>query len=381
MAPFARQLLSDLGTPSPIAGTMMSYKTGAEAFPLSYLTKGTGALYARSDWSPTANWVSLAVGPIFEPGHEHYDRGHITFQRGKDYLIMNAGGYGITNTLPWHNTLGFDDRGAGNNVVYPPGQGLWADFTKTVPPKYQDHDGFVYGQEDFGAQYANTDMTTNAVTRAVRTMVFIRPDVVFVHDQAQVVNAATKKYFNVNFNTATIARNGDISSGVTGSSRVFMRTLVPANPTPAILPQGTMANDAYGSAHPLLGSNLQIMTTGQTVDSFLNLFQLADSGTATMDASTYIKTSDGRAQGAEVTMGSMKWIVMFSVSAPQLTGGTLSYTVPNAGPCTHVIGDLPASAMFQVNVGGSNQTVSTDSSGVLTFTTASGTPTIQITAQ
>ncbi len=381
MTPFARQLLADLGAPSPIAGTASPYKTGANAFPLSYLAKGTGALYARSDWSATANWVSLATGPIFEPGHEHYDRAHITFQRGKDYLIMNAGGYGITNTLPWHNTLGFDDRGAGNNIVYPPGQGLWADPTKTVPPKYQDHDGFVYGQEDFGAQYANTDMTTNAVTRAVRTMVFIRPDVVFIHDQAQVVNAATKKYFNVNFNTASIVRNGDISSGVTGSSRVFMRTLVPANPTPTILPQGTMANDSYGSAHALLGSNLQIMTTGQTVDSFLNLFQLTDSGTATMDASTYFKTSDGRAQGAEVTMGSQKWIVLFSVSAPQLTGGTLSYSVPNACPCTHVIGDLPASTMFQVSVGGTNQTATSDSSGVLTFQTASGTPQIQITAQ
>jgi len=381
MTPFARQLLSDLGSPSPIAGTTTSYKSGANTFPLSYLTKGTGALYARSDWSPTANWLSLAVGPVFEPGHQHYDRGHITFQRGKDYLIMNAGGYGITNTLPWHNTLGFDDKGAGNNIVYPPGQGAWADISKTVPPKYQDHDGFVYGQEDFGGQYANTDMITNAVTRAVRTIVFIRPDVVFVHDQAQVVNAAVKKYFNINFNTTSIVRNGDISSGVTGSSRVFMRTLVPANPTPTILAQGAMANDGYNTPHPLLGSNYQEMLTGQNVDTFLHLFQLTDSGTATMDASTYIKSGDGRAQGAEVTMGSQNWIVMFSVSAPTLTGGTISYTVPNAGPCRHVIGDLPASKALQVSVGGATQTVTTDSSGVLTFQTPSGTPQIQISGQ
>ena len=193
MAPFARQLLSDLSSPSPIPGTITSYKTGADAFPLSFVTKGTGAMYGRSDWTSTANWVSLAVGPVFETGHEHYDRAHITFQRGKDYLIMNAGGYGITNTLPWHNTLGFDDKGAGDKIVYPPGQGLWADPSKTVPPKYQDHDGFLYGQEDFGAAYVDTDGTTNSVTRAVRTMVFVRPDVVFIHDQAQVANAAVEE--------------------------------------------------------------------------------------------------------------------------------------------------------------------------------------------
>jgi hypothetical protein len=142
-----------------------------------------------------------------------------------------------------------------------------------------------------------------------------------------------------------------------------------------------MANDGYNTPHPLRGSNYQEMLTGQTVDSFLHVFQLADSGTATMDASTYLKTGDGRAQGAEVTMGSRKWIVMFSVSAPSLTGGTLSYTVPNACPCTHVIGDLPASKALQVSVGGANQTVTTDSSGVLTFQTDSGTPQIQITGQ
>ena len=144
MAAFARQLLSDLSSPSPIPGTMTSYKTGADAFPLSFVTKGTGAMYGRSDWTSTASWVSLAVGPVFETGHEHYDRAHFTFQRGKDYLIMNAGGYGVTNSLPWHNTLGFDDKGAGDKIVYPPGQGIWADPSKTVPPKYQDHDGFLY---------------------------------------------------------------------------------------------------------------------------------------------------------------------------------------------------------------------------------------------
>jgi hypothetical protein len=142
-----------------------------------------------------------------------------------------------------------------------------------------------------------------------------------------------------------------------------------------------MANDGYNTPHPMLGSNYQEMLTGQTVDTFLHLFQLAPSSTATMDASTYIKTGDGRAQGAEVTMGSQKWIVMFSVSAPSLTGGTLSYTVPNACPCTHVIGDLPASKALQISVGGTSQTATTDSSGVLTFQTGSGTPQIQITGQ
>ena len=378
MAPFARQLLADLG--SPVSGDAASYKDGSDAFPLSYLAKGTGPIYARSDWGPTATWISLSTGPVFEAGHEHYDRGHFTFQRGKDYLVMNAGGYGIINTLPWHNTLGFDDKGAGDHIVYPPGQGLWADFSKTVPQKYVDRDGFLYGEENFGDAYVNNDGKTNSVTRAVRSMLFIRPEVVVIHDQAQVANANVKKYFNVNFNSATVTQTADIFTSITGGSKVFMRSLVPANPTPTILPPGTMSNDSYNTPQKSLASNYQEMTTGQTVDTFLHLFQLTESGRASMDASAYLKTSDGRAQGTEVDVGGRRWVLLFSVSAPQLTGGTLSYTVPMACPCTHVLADLPPQTTYQISAGGSSLTATSDSAGVISFITDdSSTPQVQIT--
>src|SRR5262249_3110904 len=45
MAPFARQALIDVG--QLVSGPVQDYKT---VFPTSLVTKGTGALYARSDW-------------------------------------------------------------------------------------------------------------------------------------------------------------------------------------------------------------------------------------------------------------------------------------------------------------------------------------------
>jgi len=112
MAPFARQLLADTG--NAVAGTTTDYKSGASTFPLSYLAKFTGPVYARSDWSTSAVWLSLADGPVLED-HQHMDQGHFTLQRGADYLVINSGGYGLLDTLPYHNTLGFDDRGAGDH--------------------------------------------------------------------------------------------------------------------------------------------------------------------------------------------------------------------------------------------------------------------------
>lgn len=382
MTPYARQLLSDMGKPA--GGPLSDYKA---SFPLSYRGKVTGPLYARSDWGTGAVWLSLTAGPIVMD-HQHQDQGHFTLQRGADYLVNDSGRYGARDSLPHHNTLGFDDRGAGNLVVYsnPPSQGLWGNKAKIT--KYAEQNTFVYGQADITDAYVNNDGVRNAVKRAVRTLVFIRPDVVVVHDQAQSANAATKKYFSVNFNSHSVARSGSIFSSVTGASKVFMRSLVPANPSPSFISRGTSVGDNHGGSYPVDAVNYQVMAAGQTVDSFLHLFHLTPSGQSAMAGSAHVQSSDGRAQGVEVDMGSRRWLVMSASSAALLTGGTLSYatnnalnTGPAACPCTHVVGDLPPSVTYQIALQGAGGTISagTDANGVLTFSTDNpGTTGVQI---
>ncbi|QBB71179.1 hypothetical protein ELE36_12905 [Pseudolysobacter antarcticus] len=361
MAPYARQYLADVG--SPVAGAKADYKTGASSFPLSYLAKFTGPMYARSDWGTVAVWVSMADGLVLED-HQHRDAGHITLQRGADYLVINSGGYGITETLPSHNTLGFDDRGAGDHIVYPPGQGYWGDNAKIT--KYIDQGTFVYGLADIGNAYVNNDGVTNSVTRAARTLVYIRPNVVFVHDQMQVAKAAIKKIFNLNFNAPSLVQSGDVFSAAHGNSKVFMRALVPANPVP------TITHLDYNDGHSNV-SNYQLTTSGQTSGTFLHLFQLTDSGQATMAKSTYVASADGREQGAEVDLGTRRWIVMAAtVTPPVLNTSALVYSVPQSCPCTHVITDLMASTGYQITIlGGAGSTIqaTSDANGLLTFQT------------
>src|SRR5262249_44354665 len=62
MAPYARQLLADLGV--SVSGTQLDYKSGSTAFPLSYEAAVSGPVYARSDWGTGAVWMSFAAGPI-----------------------------------------------------------------------------------------------------------------------------------------------------------------------------------------------------------------------------------------------------------------------------------------------------------------------------
>jgi hypothetical protein len=282
-------------------------------------------------------------------------------QRGADYLLKDSGDYGAYDTVPWHNTLGFGDGDA-------PSQCSGDDRGQVTPPKYLDSGGFVYAQEDMTKSYCN------GVGRAVRTVVYVRPDALLVHDQAQTTAAATKKSFNLNFGAA-ITQAGDVFSTVVGGSKLFMRSLVPASPSPTITPAGTNITGANGT-FALKGTNYRIVSSGQTADSYLHLFQITSSDRAQMMASAYLKSADSRAQGAAVDMGATRWVILSSITGAALPG-TLSYSLPLSCPCSHVIGDLPPSTSYQVTVqdsgGASIQTLtaSTDTRGVLSFTSPS----------
>jgi Heparinase II/III-like protein len=365
MAPYARQLLADIG--SPVTGTKTDYKAGAGAFPLSYLGQYTGPLYARSDWSTSAVWVSLAAGPV-EIDHQHLDQGHFTLQRGADYLLIDSGKYGLFNTLPSHNTLGFDDTGAGNSIVYPPGQGYWGPDAKIT--RYEDAGTFVYAEADIAPAYDHNDNSKpNSVVSALRTFVYLRPNVVFVHDEMKVRNPAVKKIFNVNFYASSVPHTGDVYSAVRGGSKLFMRALMPANPNPVF----ASINYEDGSGVSGNVSNYQTTTVGQTTGTFLHLFQMTPSGQAAMATSNYIISADSREQGAEIDLGTRRWVVMASTSAtPVSNSAVLSYSIPQACPCTHVVTGLMPSTTYQITlVGGAGGTItaSSDARAVLTFDT------------
>jgi hypothetical protein len=248
--------------------------------------------------------------------------------------------------------------------------------------KYVDGGSFAYGQSDIAGAYINNDGVRNSVTRAVRTLVYIRPDLIAVHDRTLTANANVKKYVSLNFG-ASLAQAAGVYSTTVGQSKLFMRSLKPANPTPTILPPGTMVNDHNGNPFAITGSNYQIMVTGQTADNFLHLFQVSASTQSTMATSVYMQSADSRAEGVEVNGGARRWIIMnAAATAPIANTSMLAYGTPQACPCTHVVGDLMPSTTYHVTVvGGAGGviTVSTNANGVLTFVTDdAGTTGVQI---
>ena len=145
-----------------------------------------------------------------------------------------------------------------------------------------------------------------------------------------------------------------------------MRALVPANPTPVITPIDY--NEGSNNV-----SNYQTTTTGQMTGTFLPLFATTDSAQATMAASSYIASPDGREQGAEIDLGARRWIVMASVAGTPVQNATpLAYAIPQACPCTHVVTGLMPSTSYQITLsGGTGGTIqaASDANAVLTFQT------------
>jgi hypothetical protein len=361
-APFARKLIEELGEIPASSGTVTDYRA---SFPLSYFGQAS-PFYARSDWGPTATWMSLTSNDIGSVVHQHRDAGHFTINRGGDYLLRNAGGYGLVETL-YHNSLLIDDRAiAGYDpvMVYPPNQGDWGREAQLT--RHADAGTHAYCQADFADAYLNNDRERNSVTRALRSIVFLRPGTFVVFDQIQVAHPGILKTFNVNF-AGTLINESGIWATTVGQSKLFMQTLL-NQPTPVVTPL-----DGAG----ITSTNFQETISGNLNDVFLHVFQATDSGAGTMTAGNAMKSVDQNVKGVEVEAGGTKWIVLFA-AVDRTFAGNVQYKLPSTGAHSHLVNDLlPLSAYVVSATDAQGQPIATthattDQNGTLSFDSLNG---------
>lgn len=361
-APFARKLVTELGETPASSGSITDYRS---TFPLSYFGQAA-PFYARSGWGNTATWMSLAAADSGAVAHQHQDAGHFTIQRGADYLLKNAGGYGYLDTI-YHNTLLIDDRNIAGYTpvsVYPPGQGNWGPETQLT--KHNDTAAYAYAQADFGDSYMNNDGVRNSVTRALRSIVFLRPATFVVFDQVQVANAQIRKTFNLNFGSA-LTNQGSYWSSTVGQSKLFLQPLL-TSVTPVIAP---IAGPGITS------TNYQETLSGNLKDVFVHVLQTADATTSAMTTAKQMRSVDRNVQGVEIAANGKTWAVLFA-AYDRAYAGDVQYLLPTTGAHSHLLHDLAPLTVYTIavtNAQGDVQrtlTATTDANGTLTFDTNSG---------
>ncbi len=363
-APYARKLVTESGQTPASSGTVTDYRP---VYPLSYFGQGC-PFYARSDWTSSAVWMSLTSNDTESVAHQHRDAGHFTIQRGADYLLKDAGGYGYTETL-YHNTLLIDDRNIPGYTavsVYPPQQGWWGSESQLT--KHADAGSYAYAQADFGPSYLNNDEVSNSVTRALRSIVFLRPATFVVFDQIQTAHAQILKTFNANFGGTLTNQGSGVWATTVGSSKLFVQTLL-NSVTPVVTP--------LAGANSMTSSNYQETISGNTKSLFLHVFQATDTSTGAMTTGKVMKSVDRNVQGVEVVAAAKTWALLFG-AYDRAFAGNVQYHLPSAGAHSHLVHDLLPVSAYVVSVSNAAGQISrsmqatSDQNGVLSFDSNNG---------
>ncbi len=244
---------------------------GPGSLPLGYLCKGAGHVYMRSAWNdPNATWAFFGCGPQFA-GHARDDEGHFLICK-KGALVSRQGGQG-------HND---DDDYAGGSLIFniltifDPGEKFRRDKSNENDGGLLRHvyesDGLprergqmVAFEHNSNYTYAAADITrgysTNKAREVTRQFLYLRGEREFfvVFDRVEATRREFRRHFFLHVPTQPELQgtqlswlscpeaDGNTSLLSEGRSRMFLRTLLPANPE--IVVRGGPGKEAWG--HPL----------------------------------------------------------------------------------------------------------------------------------
>lgn len=400
-------LYKDMAIPSNTAPAPVYMPTSFELFiynisepavdytvtePPNLFSPGDQHTIARTDWSTSAVHTTFNGGTMVYADHQSHSAGHISVQRGSDYLLINAGEWaGQTGNVGnpqaddisnWHkNTLFYWDQStncldqASNGGQYAGCQMFWSKINTT---RHREGPGFAFQEADLRPAYLNNHNLTT-ITAYSRSFLSIS-DVDFVLDR---ISSPSTSIRNLEWHTPalrtaspagiaeTISVNGAVSSVVVGASKMWIKTLLPA---PSLT---TTVTDtiSWSVDTPMSTQRFEVSDPNASRCSSSCLFLTVLAPTAStvkeMPVTTLI-TAPGY-QGAIYDDGLLPRIAMFSVDGTALT--TLTYAAPYSPRLvgTHVILDLTPGT-YEVAEDGvviySGETVGAD--GCLTFKASGG---------
>lgn len=245
--------------------------TPPDSLPLGYLFPGAGHVYMRSAWNdPNATWAFFGCGPQFA-GHARDDEGHFLISK-RGALVSRQGGQGHNDSdyyaggsLIFNIVTIFDpeekfrrDKANENDGgllrhVYESG-GLPRERGRIVA--FEHNQDFTYAAADSTKGYSGTK-----AREVTRQFLYLRGQREFfvVFDRVEATRPDFRRHFLLHVPTEPAVKgsllswlslpeaDGDKQVLSQGRSRMFLRTLLPANAE--IVKRGGPGQEAWG--HPL----------------------------------------------------------------------------------------------------------------------------------
>jgi hypothetical protein len=353
-----------MSTYAPTYLELFLYNMGQSAIdytttlPTAFFSLGDNHTIVRTDWTTSAVHTTFNGNTVGQDGdHQQRAGGHISIQRGPDYLLINAGQWhgtpdgvagsgGASDQAGWQtNTLFYDDGGAaclGLNYQYAGCQMVWGVPNTVV---HKEGVGYAFQKADLRPIYRNNKGITT-IAAYYRSFVNIGGDISFVFDRISAPSTSTRQLYwhTPALNTAIIpgnvtnfTLNGGIASLTVGTSTLWINTLLPSSPT-INRAQGSSAwgGTPDNTQHFVVSdSNANSCSTNCL---FLTLLAPTASSVSAMPTTTLISTTGYK--GAIYNDGILPRIALFSsdgTSKKQVT-----YTASYSGELNgrHVITDL-----------------------------------------
>ncbi|MEI8360551.1 MAG: hypothetical protein WCG01_00220 [bacterium] len=223
--------------------------------PTYYREVGTEKIFSRSSWNTDAVWSMMSGGAGFFAPQSAKLAGHVTIQRGNDYLLVNAGqwrdsnvifpGYssstGQVQTSVAANTFWIDDGGAycklPESTEYEGGQ---SHLGVNTILNYEGNSNFVYEKADLTSAYYCDKYLTPPKYRSLR--LFYRNYISVGGGAIVVVYDITKQKsvdYNRRFqwyltNVNAPVQSDSLVTTTAGSSKFHLKTVYPLNATTSI---------------------------------------------------------------------------------------------------------------------------------------------------
>jgi len=359
-----------------------------QTLPLSYFAAGMNAVAARSDWTPSASWMSFRAGPYVNnpgQGEEGFDQGGLALVRGNVPLLVNGTGqivheghgsqdedrlytdaYGDFDGSIYAGNRNLDNvfyvrHFNGGNVTDRYGQAAYTvedDGVQTKVSAFEDGGKYVYTlATKLENMYRPNRFGKPQVTSWAREIVYLRPNLFVVWDRTHEGNTSDDQYLAWHFPAlpaAGTAPSGSKRLDVTYRTTYAgaMTTVLPANAkltTVAMFP----ANDGVPASNPVKVWQVQVRPNDtNAAQQWLTVFDLSKTS-GQVAAASRIAVTTGAATGTLIAGSAGNHAVIVSTGTPTGTiAGNLVYTVP-AAATTHVITQLPANKPYAVTAAAS----------------------------
>jgi len=342
--------------------------------PLVYNSPGDEHLYTRSSWADNAVWASFKASAQHlgssgdTHGHDMRGAGHISIQRGNDYLLVNSGqwkgqnGWGgnpsaydlrswRANTLFYQNPWGDTYRGA---------QGYWG--TSEILA-YEESPDYVYKKADLTSAY---NLQGAASLRSfIRTFVSLGDGTFLLADRVHAGNATDEKTLYFHFNRNGIPKiAGNVVTSTVGDSRLFVKTVLPAAPIIRVAPDPVTDTDPTPITY-----RTEVSDSAASQDlTALHMIKATASTVTDVPDVDEIPVPVRNMFGAAIRTATPKFVLFAANASPQT-----SVTYSTSRPGFHLLLDMAPNKTMVVTLDGAMLgSFKVSSQGVATFTAPSG---------